>query len=141
MTEDQILYQFSENNALIFSLLQWWLSVSVGLVAAAHFLPKKLNLFLVIFLATLYSLFSVYTHLFVTLTFFGNVGLIDALNAISAQDISEAGRAFLAWPNSLQVIMGAAFTLCVIGGFIGALAYFIYSYRTNRGSGTDDPQT
>ena len=135
MTEDQILNQFSENNALIFSLLQWWLSVSVGLVAAAHFLSKKLNLYLVIFLATLYGLFSVYTNLFVALTFVTNVGLIDALNALPEGQVSAAGRAFLSWPDSLQVIMGAAFTLCVIGGFFGALAYFVMSYRANRESG------
>jgi uncharacterized membrane protein len=135
MTEDQILNQFGENNALIFSLLQWWLSVSVGLVAAAHFFAKKLNLYLVVFLVMLYTCFSIYTHLFVTLTFVTNVGLIDALIAIPEDQISSAGRAFLSWPNSLQAVMGAAFALCVIGGFVGAVAYFIMSYRANRESG------
>lgn len=134
MTEDQILNQFGENNALIFSLLQWWLSVSVGVVAAAHFFAKKLNLYLVVFLAALYSCFSIYTHLFVTLTFLGNVGLINALNAIPEQ-VSPAGRALLAWPTSLQIVMGIAFTLCVVGGFFGTLAYFVVSYRTNRDAG------
>ena len=131
MGEDQILYQFSENNALIFSLLQWWLSVSVGLVAAAHFFAKKLNLYLVVFLVMLYTCFSVYTHLFVTLTFVTNVGLIDALNAIPDDQVSAAGRAFLSWPNSLQIVMGSAFALCVVGGFFGAVAYFVFSYRAS----------
>ena len=135
MTEDQILNQFGENNAVIFSLLQWWLSVSVGLVAAAHFLSKKLNLYLVIFLATLYSFFSVYTHLFVALTFVTNVGLIDALNAYPEDQLSKAGQAFLAWPDSLQTLMAGAFVLCVVGGFVGAVTYFLVSYRSNREAG------
>ena len=132
MTEDQILNQFGENNGLIFSLLQWWLGVSVGLVAATHFFSKKLNLYLVIFLAMLYTCFSIYTHLYVALTFFANVGLVNALNSMRGE-LSEAGLAFLAWPMSLQIVMGCAFALCVIGGFLGTLAYFVVSYRSNRG--------
>lgn len=56
--EANILELIALANSQYFSLLQWWASISVGLVAIAHFASDRLNLFLLAALSVLYIAYT-----------------------------------------------------------------------------------
>jgi hypothetical protein len=133
MTEAEILAQVGMNTELSFFLWQWWLSISIGLLAIARLLDKKLNLFLVIMLVTAYALYTLYVidNYGVLVSQFRN--LAEDLNALGdSGDIGSAARYFL--QKNANPGIGVTFGLSVGAAllFFGTIGFLIYSFIENR---------
>ena len=111
------------------NIIQWWGSVSFGLIAVAHFAVEKLNFYLLMLLIMLYGLFSGW----VVLEYFFNVQILWGFH----QDLVELGplahhgsRALI---ESMTVLKGVILQdVAVVLTFCGCNAYLIYSYLTRR---------
>ena len=116
----------------LWSLVQWWASVSFGLIALGHFASKKLNLAFVIVLTVLYTSFSAY--------FLGNTGSMvleirgyrdELMLLMNAGELGPAGIAFLENYGSTSVTV-IGFIVALFGTFLGTVGFLIYSYRRTR---------
>lgn len=58
MTEAQILVDMGVHGDRVWSIMQFWTSVSFGILIAAHFAAERLNLFVLVVILLLYTSFS-----------------------------------------------------------------------------------
>lgn len=131
MSEAEIAYQVSEIYNRVWSIQQWWASISIGLLILAHLASEKLNLFLVVFIMALYSSFSLYvfnilgrnwntvTHYIQDLQ-----GLVDVGQKLSS------GTLTLLEPQS--EIVTTLIIIVLIATFMGCNTYLVYSYLKER---------
>ena len=133
MSEFEILDLMAKTEDQRFNLIQWWTSVTFGVIVLSHFADRRLNLFLVVLVVLLYVGFT----LFVGDLFFGNV----AQAALHRQDLaamqalgiplSEVSRQIVG--EDPQVLRGIGFYFAVIGAFLGSISYLIYAFvRSGR---------
>ena len=128
MNEADLILAWGEISAHLWTIIQFWASISFGIIAVAHFAPENLNRFLVVLLIALYTLFSVYcAGLFIS-----DIELLLALykeaEAALAQRTGEAIflSAFINYPPS----SGAPFILIGLPlVYLGCIAYLIHRYR------------
>ena len=128
MSEFEILDLMTKTEDQRFNLIQWWTSVTFGVIVLSHFAGRKLNLFLVVLVVLLYVGFT----LFVGDLFFGNVSQA----ALHRQDLaamqslgmplSEVSRQIVG--EDPQVLRGIGFYFAVVGAFIGSISYLIYAF-------------
>jgi len=116
----------------IWSSLQWWASVSFGLIAVASLGRDRLNLLVTIGLTALYSLFTVYTLGNGSLMIAEASGAIQELAALrESGDISAVGA--LTLQRYENPMMGLDFSLiffaCFVATYVGSVGYLWYSYR------------
>lgn len=131
MTEVEIAYQTFLYGEAMASMLQWWAGVSFGLIAVSYFAAKRINLFFVIVLLSLYILFS--------------IGLVNTLVAIQGwqaalmadfaalESTSNFGAVFMS--STAGSPFRSAFALAVLGTFLGCIAYVVYAYMHSRRKG------
>lgn len=136
MSEYEILDLMTKTEDQRFNLIQWWASVTFGVIVLSHFAGRKLNLFLVILVVLLYVGFT----LFVADLFFGNVTQaalhrqdLAAMQALGAP-LSEVSRQIIG--EDPQVLRGIGFYFAVIGAFLGSISYLVYAFvRSDRDEG------
>lgn len=132
MYELALVETLREAMATIWSSLQWWASVSFGLMAVASLGRDRLNLFVTLSLTALYSLFTVYT--------LGNGSLMIAEAGGAVQDLAalrDAGTIGSVGARTLQSyehpMAGLNFSLiffsCFVATYAGCLGYLWYSFR------------
>ena len=129
MSEDRILELTLQANELTATYLQWWLSISIGLVAVAHFAIRKINLPIVLFISALYVAHTVNTarSLFKIGSVFGGAAL--ELEQLAASgNASHITEAFLQAPGAILPLYGFAF----VGTFLGTLCFLAYCYLRVR---------
>jgi len=129
MTEAELLSQLNELGDSIWSLIQWWASISFGLLALTNFFGRQLKLAFVVVILALYVTFS--------LAISGNflrlsdqlVGVISSLATLDANvGLSEAGKAALGEDRNFFLTAGVWFVISVIGTFLGTISYVIFGY-------------
>jgi hypothetical protein len=109
--------------------LQWWASVSFGLIALAHFGRKHLTLMVAICLSAAYSMFTLFA--FVNTAFFGRImaGTIIELSALrDSKSISAVGLALLNI-DEFGRVNGILMIVCIAVTFLGTLTFLWYAYR------------
>ena len=112
------------------SNVQWWASISFGLIALASFGRERLNLFTVAGLAVLYSIFTVYSLVNTMAMVVHAASAREALSALAdSEGISAAGAGVLRFTEAWGLFNGALFMICFGATFVGSLAYLWYSYR------------
>jgi len=128
MSEFEILDLMTKTEDQRFNLIQWWTSVTFGVIVLSHFAGRKLNLFLVVLVVLLYVGFT----LFVGDLFFGNVSQaalhrqdLAAMQALG-MPLSEVSRQIVG--EQPQVLRGIGFYFAVVGAFIGSISYLIYAF-------------
>ena len=132
MQELLLVESVREAFSAAWSNLQWWASVSFGLLALASFGRRQLILPAAIGLSILYSLFTAYT-------FLNTAGMVSiargALTDLSALresgNISAAGRSILELYESVGLLNGLIYYACFFATFLGTLTYLWYAYRVN----------
>ena len=135
MSEAEILNQVSLNQGQAFMLMQWWFSVTVGLVAIAHFFSKKLNLFLLILIVAAYVAYTTYINRFLLLLFQQNSAFILDLEALqSSGSITEASDVLVESMRDSNSIFsaGSSFIFASVVTFVASLSYLIYRYIQYR---------
>ena len=133
MSEFEILDLMTKTEDQRFNLIQWWTSVTFGVIVLSHFAGRKLNLFLVVLVVLLYVGFT----LFVGDLFFGNVSQaalhrqdLAAMQSLGAP-LSEVSRQIIG--EDPQVLRGIGFYFAVIGAFVGSISYLVYAFVRLRG--------
>lgn len=134
MTEAEAIEIMNFALGELLDLIQWWASISIGLIALTHFWEKRLNLAIVISLAIAYTLFTVYAVDNVLV--FGTTMQAGFTQLTAMQDdgrLGPGGAVLLASPftGSLPT---AVWALCTFGVYLGALTFLTLTYRRNRTS-------
>ena len=132
MNELALVETIRDSFGILWSSLQWWASISFGLIALSTFGRERLNLPITIFLTVLYSLFTVYT--------LGNGSLMIAQATGAVQDLAalrDSGEIGATGALTLQrsenpmagLDFGLIFFGCFIATYAGSVAYLWYSFR------------
>ena len=130
MTEAEVIFQISEVANRLWMLLQWWASISFGVLIVAHIASNQLNLFLTVVILFLYSAYSVYMF---DLAEYNN-SIYFAFGA-DLQNMSDAGIELTAGAsaNIVQPELGYSIGPVVfVGTYLSVNAYLIYSYIQGR---------
>ena len=107
------------------SMAQWWVSITFGLIIVAHFAASKLNLYLVILLILLYTAFTGWLGMF----YIYNMDIVGGYltDLRSMENISNRGT--LALMRSEAIPLGALFqNISVMVMYFGSVSYLIYAY-------------
>lgn len=131
MYELALLETLRDAFATVWSNLQWWASVSFGVMAVTTFARDRLTLLITIFLTALYSLFTAYTLGNGSLMIAQASGAIQALVEIrDSGEISTVGALTLQqYENPVAGLnFGAVFFSCFVATYVGTVAYLWFSY-------------
>lgn len=128
MTEYEITFLISEYVNRQWGVMQFWASISFGLMAASHFSAKHLNLLAVVVISTLYVSFSIFVLNILKMNGIVVNGYIGDLKAmIDAGLLSTMGATM-----TVNVQPGAVSLLVIsftyIGTFAASLAFLWGTY-------------
>ena len=131
MTESELVQIFNFAFEQAWSNLQWWASISVGLIALASIAAKKLSLAMVAGISILYVLFTVYSLINIELMSANVAGgaLSELFQLRDSGNISTVGLNLLEWTQARARLGGVLYRASIFGMFSGTLAYLWYSYR------------
>jgi hypothetical protein len=131
MTEAEIAYQVSEYLNRVWSMQQWWASISIGVLVMAHLASAKLNLLLVCISLALYTSYTLYMQqmsLENVETLFALLRDLEVLvdsGKVSSNNAEELLKILATSPVLFYLTFGGTY-LCVV-------SYVIYSYVKTRG--------
>ena len=131
MNEAEIIVAWGEVSAHLWTILQFWASISFGIIALAHFAPERLNNFLVAFVIFLYTVFSFMCGGL----YLSDFELLAALYEEADILLSERGEGaiFLSKFAQYQNMSGVPILLFGFPSiYLGCIAYLIYRYRGER---------
>ena len=138
MTEFELVQTFSYAFEQAWSNLQWWASISVGLIALASIAARRLTLAMVVGITILYAVFTAYSV--VNIEVMSNGIAAGALRELfqlrDSGALTAVGLNLLDWGQSRARLGGTLYRICLYGMFSGTLAYLWWSYR--RGSRVRD---
>lgn len=133
MSEAEIVYQMSETFNRVWSMQQWWASISFGMIVLAHVASEKLNAFLVAIVITLYGAFTFFVFQMLGRNWQSVTGYIKDLQRISdsGQKLGDGTLAFMQPQNELVNLL---IIVALYGTYIGCNAYLLYRYFAGRRS-------
>ncbi|MEP5570097.1 MAG: hypothetical protein ABJN62_19810 [Halioglobus sp.] len=131
MTEAELVMVASEAFDRVWSLLQWWASVSFGLLVVAHIASHRIGTYLAILVPVLYTCFS----LGIVAIMRRNLGIVQSvyedLGILQATDIELSVTAKYMMQGA-GIVGDLALPIALLATYVGVIGYFIYSYRTER---------
>ncbi len=131
MSEDRIIELLLLAGDQTTDLLQWWLSISIGVVALAHFVARKLNLTIVIVVSVLYA-----AHTYSTVDGILRLGRVSSGGLLDLERMADLGNVSLMTETFLQPAglppPGLAYAVAFVGTFLGTLGFLVYSYSRAR---------
>ena len=130
MTEAELAYQISESINRGWGLIQWWASISFGLLIVAHVAADKLNLFLLIVTIALYTSFSIMANNIVTLNFEVAYQYKVDLRALveAGVEVTRGSRFWIKPGGGGGIFLEAA----VSGTFISVISYLVYNFWKSK---------
>ncbi len=132
MTESEILILQVELVGLGWSILQTWLGATFAIVLAAHFAARTLNIYLVVGMLLMYSIFAA-AFLAQEINIIARLELLaDDLMALenSNYSISASGLEFV---NRIRNgMLPILYKASMFVGTIGASIYVVYIYRKSN---------
>jgi hypothetical protein len=137
MTEAEAIYQISYFQELLFSVMQWWLGVSIGLLALGRFFSEKLNLFVLILLVAAYVMYTLFVVDNVRWIFENQASLVVHLeNLRDGSGITAAGQAQIETSRRFTFGETWGFTFSAAILFLGSISYLVYGYIQVRRKST-----
>lgn len=140
MTEAEILEQLASHGDRMWSIFQYWTSVSFALLIAGHFAADRIHWLVLVFFGILYASF---TYTFVNMAQFDASVIRTGLDQLSAiaeegQHLSMLGETFISEsPLSKEnpyALSGFASSIAFIGLFLAALIYPAYCHIKGKKS-------
>lgn len=115
----------------MWSLIQWWASISFGLLVLANMAADRIGLYLTVLVSMLYTGFS-----FVVLQMAGrNMSIVESV-FVDLRALKAAGNDLTLtaqyWMQGAEPATKKALSLIMLLTYIGVLGYFIYSYRNRQ---------
>lgn len=133
MTEYDLIFTWSETTGHLWAMIQFWVSISFGLIVVAHIAAHKLNIVLVSTMILLYSFVSIFIGSLIVAD--GNIlqaVYFDAARLIETKETTSATIAALANYQTKEQFGGFFISIALPVTFISTIAYFIYSYKKSR---------
>ncbi|MDN4501903.1 hypothetical protein QX776_05795 [Alteromonadaceae bacterium BrNp21-10] len=132
MSEDLIIELMNEYLNRTWSIMQFWASVSFGLIAVSHLAVKHLNVLMAIIISLLYSSFTLFVVSILSLNISVVNGFIqDLQNMLDAGTLVTQG-ALSVINNDTGVLQMVAIFTAFLGTFFGTLFFLWYSYAKNN---------
>lgn len=132
MSEDLIIELMNEYLNRTWSIMQFWVSVSFGLIAVSHLAVKHLHLVMAVVVSILYSAFTIFVISILGLNsevVSGFIADLAAMNEAGTLMTKGALRVVQNDPGRLQVM---SIVIAFMGTFFGTLFFMWYSYSKNR---------
>ncbi len=132
MSEFEIVLMINEYTNRIWTIMQFWSSISFGLIIVAYAGSKKLSLSIVITITCLYIAFSFFVFNILKINGGMNNGyIIDLQNMIELGEVLAHGS-----KNLIEVNVNQNNLLLIVpvylGTFFGSLTFLWYSYFSSR---------
>ena len=130
MTEAEIVFQYSEYVNRVWSLLQWWGSVSLGLIALAHLASDRLNSILLFAILSLYTSYSILLMVMLSVNVTAMGLLIEDLTRLANEGVAIGNYASnLIEADTLGPILGL---IVALGTYFSSMLYPIFALRQQR---------
>lgn len=131
MNEAELLLIASEALDRMWALLQWWASISFGLLVVAYIAPDRVGIYLAGLISVLYTLFSIGVGGIAQ----RNLGIVESV--YEDLRILQDGGVELTMTAKYMIsddgiVTSLALPLAVALTYGGILGYFIYSYRKTQ---------
>ena len=137
MQESDLFELFQLAMDSMWSHLQWWTGMSVGLLAVANFARERLNLIQVLGISVLYVAFSWYTQINVSMQLGLSSGFsVELARLQESGNLSPGGSEALISTIETTQMLPVPLTISILGLFLGALAYLwgVYLKERRRGA-------
>ena len=135
MTEADLLSQLTTVGSFIWSLMQYWTSVSIGFLIGSHFVANRLNAIVLTLFILIYIFFTVQITILIRLQVQEIAAIGMDLNNMADNGIvlSNAARVFLEQsPVVNQTLAGQITRLLMFGSmFLLTIFYPLYCRRTS----------
>ena len=135
MTEADLLSQLTTVGSFIWSLMQYWTSVSIGFLIGSHFVANRLNAIVLTLFILIYILFTVQITILMRLQIQEIVAIGMDLNNMADSGIvlSNTARVLLEQsPVMNQTLAGQIARLFMFGSmFLLTIFYPLYCRRTS----------
>jgi hypothetical protein len=133
VNEADILEQLFNLYDRYWVIVQWWASVSFGIVMIAHFASEKIGAFLLLAILVLYTMYSLWLYFLLDYNLAISFGLIDDLSSLAeVGELTEGGRETLENPSGKYGVWLGFLSLPVT--FTACAGYLVYSYVRARKS-------
>jgi hypothetical protein len=133
MTEADLLSQLSSFGDFLWSLMQYWTSISVGILIASHFVASRLNGFILAIFIIIYTVFTVQIVTLMQLELQAIKGIFMDLEIMAGKGValSNTARQILEHsPVANDTLINQLFRLVMTGGmFLITISYPIYCKR------------
>ena len=135
MTEADLLSQLTSVGSFLWSLMQYWTSVSIGFLIGSHFVASRLNAIVLTLFVLIYIFFTVQITILIRLQVQEIVAIGMDLSNMADNGIvlSNAARVFLEQsPVVNQTLAGQITRLLMFGSmFLLTIFYPLYCRRTS----------
>jgi uncharacterized membrane protein YhiD involved in acid resistance len=135
MTEADLLSQLTSVGSFLWSLMQYWTSVSIGFLIGSHFVANRLNAIVLTLFILIYIFFTVQITILIRLQVQEIAAIGMDLNNMADNGIvlSNAARVFLEQsPVVNQTLAGQITRLLMFGSmFLLTIFYPLYCRRTS----------
>lgn len=129
MSEPEILELLFTIFDRYWSVIQWWASVSFGLLLVAHFAAERLRLLWLVGVVVLYAVYSLWVYLLLDYNMEIAFAYIRDLQAIIGTDsVSEGTQMVLRHPLALYGIQLG--WVALLATYLACNGYLIYTYVT-----------
>ena len=138
MTEYEIADLMIEHVNRIWDVMQFWASISFGLIALCHVAAKRLTVTICLILSMLYISFSIFSFNIQVMNDIIINSYMNDLSILLAQEkLSTTGAQALinTDPTELEML---AIRFVSIGTFLSSLFFLWYSYFKNRNKERDE---
>lgn len=131
MSEAEILELLAIARSNLVGGIQWWASVTFGLIALTHFGRKSLSLPLVTIVASLYIAFTGWIGVIVVM----QAREFDALRAdVAALEtesyaLSQTALELVQAPAAVLFALRSLSAIAIFGAFASSIGYLIWTYR------------
>ena len=132
MGEYEIAYLLSEHINRMWEVIQFWTSVSFGLIALSHLGAQRLNLGIVLIISFLYLMFSLYAVNIIAMNEAIVAGFMQDIENLIAQEALSSDGILAVHEAKPSTFENLIIRLTSIGTFISAMAFLWFSFLRTR---------
>ena len=128
MSEAEIVEQLFSMFDRYWVIVQWWASVSFGLIMVAYFASEKIGPFLLVTVIGLYGIYSLWVFFLLAYNIAIGVGMLEDLDLLSSAGLlkSQGARVVLDHPFAAYGIWVGLIALPAT--FLSCIGYLLYAY-------------
>lgn len=134
MSEAEILEQLFSIFDRYWFIVQWWASVSFGLIMIAYFAADKLSSFLLVIVLGLYVIYSGWVYMLLVYNVDVAYGLFEDLNSLSSAGALKSQGAKVALENPFVTYGTWLGMIALPATFFSCIGYLLYAHFRSRKS-------